>query len=333
MFTLLQKVLTGLGRLRAMLLPDSRRRRRFWLYLRRAAAVWLDREPSTIWLQCDYPLLYDDAPLSITGPVLFKGWALATRGVARVTVSSEGHFVGRAFYGIARPDVAVMCANLRQSLCCGFQFHLDPRALSAGLQKLTFTAHSHDGKALGHSFFVDVNGSYRDWEPITCSRAPHPVIETELVRRILIVKLDHLGDTLLSFPAIERLRELFPKAEITALVGSWAHSLVEDHPCIDRVLTYNFFDSSSSKGHKELNDDEGQQLRDWLTPMAFDLAVDFRREPETRDFLLWSGARYSAGFANEREAEWLTVALPFAINVKHQRPRCHIRRSCCCSWR
>jgi ADP-heptose:LPS heptosyltransferase len=144
------------------------------------------------------------------------------------------------------------------------------------------------------------------------------------VRRILLVKLDHLGDVLLGFPAIERLHELFPDAKITALVGSWARSLVESHSCIDRVLTYDFFEANSSKVHKRLTEEEQQRIRDWLTPLDFDLAIDFRREPETRKFLLWSGALHTAGFANGPESEWLTVALPYELNVKQQRPRRHI---------
>src|SRR6516162_10341690 len=191
------------------LLPDRRRRRRFWLYLRKAIAIWLDREPSTIWLRCDYPSIYEDEILFLTGLTVFKGWALATRGIDSVCLYCDGCFVGEAACGIPRPDVAVLSTHIRQSLNCGFQFVLDPRKLPAGLHKLSLTARSRDGKVLSHSCTIDNHPSLAQ-EPIAVSGTPYHLLDSGEVRRILLVMLDHLGDVLLGFPAIQRLRELFP---------------------------------------------------------------------------------------------------------------------------
>src|SRR5207245_1539219 len=84
---------------------------------------------------------------------------------------------------------------------------------------------------------------------------------------------------LLTFPAVERLRQLFPEAKITALVGSWAEPLARGHACIDEVLTYNFFDSSSALPHQLLQEDEKQRIEDWLSRYGFDLTIDFGRCP------------------------------------------------------
>ena len=56
---------------------------------------------------------------------------------------------------------------------------------------------------------------------------------------ILLVKLDHFGDILLSLPVLMNLREAYPAAHITVLAGSWVRSLLETHPEIDQVIDYN----------------------------------------------------------------------------------------------
>ncbi len=67
--------------------------------------------------------------------------------------------------------------------------------------------------------------------------------------KILVVKLDHLGDVITATPVFRPLREAFPDAVIDVLVGSWAQDLVAGNPFLDRVLTYDsrLFDRSGRK--------------------------------------------------------------------------------------
>jgi heptosyltransferase-2/heptosyltransferase-3 len=58
--------------------------------------------------------------------------------------------------------------------------------------------------------------------------------------RFLIIRPDHLGDALLTTPAIQALRRSAPRAEIHALVGDWAASVMAPFPDIDLVLTLPF---------------------------------------------------------------------------------------------
>jgi ADP-heptose:LPS heptosyltransferase len=53
---------------------------------------------------------------------------------------------------------------------------------------------------------------------------------------ILVVRLDHIGDVVLSSPLLRELRRLYPEAHITILVGSVARPLVEYCPHVDEVL-------------------------------------------------------------------------------------------------
>src|SRR5579864_361616 len=147
-------MLKNLWNLGAQLFPDRPRRKRSWSYLKKAAAIWLARDKSTIWLYCDIPNVYSLDPIEVTGPLAFRGWALSMRGVSTVSFHCDGRFLGEAARGISRPDVAVLAAHLKQSARCGFFYLLDSRALSAGLHELTIKAESYDGSCVTHTCMV-----------------------------------------------------------------------------------------------------------------------------------------------------------------------------------
>jgi ADP-heptose:LPS heptosyltransferase len=161
-------------------------------------------------------------------------------------------------------------------------------------------------------------------EPLLLTHSPCPILDPEAIAKILVVKLDHVGDVLLTVPAIRRLRDLFPEAEITALVGSWAKALLEREPCVDHVLTYDLYHASSSRPPRVLTPPERRVVWELLSPHGFDLAIDFRREVNTREFVRLSGARYTAGFAHELECPWLTVAVPWDPYAPRRQPRRHV---------
>ncbi|MCY3739420.1 MAG: lipopolysaccharide heptosyltransferase II [Candidatus Poribacteria bacterium] len=58
-------------------------------------------------------------------------------------------------------------------------------------------------------------------------------------KRILVVKLDHLGDVLLATPVFSNLSQAYPDAELHALVGVWSRVVLEKHPDVNKVLEYN----------------------------------------------------------------------------------------------
>ena len=570
-----QHVGQPLSNLGARLIPDQPRRKRSWLYFRKALALWLGRDKSTVWLYCDLPNIYEAKPLEVSGPVVFKGWALSARGIASVSFYCDGIFLGEASRGIARPDVAVLATHLKQSTRSGFHYVLDSSGLSAGLHLLSIKAQSIDGSTASSTCTIrviyspddyafwrskraaspgtlawmkrhagklldqpclslvmaipnetqpapalatirslqeqayhhwqlciacdkpaferfgeplvrmaekdrrvdihvepfagpgaaphypidgdcgeflglvdagdllepdalfevvyhlnrdpDVDFFYTDedmlvapvvrdrpilkpdWSPELSQRmhsvgrlwlarrelllqtgglspdldavkecelllkltraarkvchlrsvlysrsrpcqassgpgqpvermhysaekkdmpvltaAPFPLLDLEQIRNILMVMLDHLGDVVLTFPAIRRLRSMFPHAHISALVGSWSESLARMNGCINDVLTYDFFAIDSSDPHRLLDLEEKRRIEAWLSSRGFDLAIDFRREPETRDFLRLSRARYTAGFSRGKNAEWLTVAVPYEANMQRLRPRRHV---------
>ena len=58
-------------------------------------------------------------------------------------------------------------------------------------------------------------------------------------KRILVVKLDHIGDVLLATPVFSNLRKAYPNSELHVLTGSWSRVILENHPDINQVLEYN----------------------------------------------------------------------------------------------
>lgn len=58
-------------------------------------------------------------------------------------------------------------------------------------------------------------------------------------RRILVIKLDHLGDVLLATPALRHLHVSHPSAPVDIVVASASRPLLEGSPLVDRVYTYD----------------------------------------------------------------------------------------------
>ncbi|HMC89484.1 MAG TPA: hypothetical protein VKI17_08040, partial [Gemmataceae bacterium] len=94
-----------LWQLAAAVIPDQPRRKRSWLHLRKAIALWLGRDKTTVWLTCDQPNLHGNESLQVAGPTIFRGWALSMRGIASVSFTCDGMLLGEACRGVPRPDV------------------------------------------------------------------------------------------------------------------------------------------------------------------------------------------------------------------------------------
>jgi len=59
------------------------------------------------------------------------------------------------------------------------------------------------------------------------------------VKRVLVIKLRHLGDVLLTTPLFSVLKRALPSAEIDAYIYEEGRPLLEDHPAISNVLSYD----------------------------------------------------------------------------------------------
>jgi heptosyltransferase II len=117
--------------------------------------------------------------------------------------------------------------------------------------------------------------------------------------RVLVLKLDHIGDFVLALPALQTLRRALPDAEIMLVCGTWNLALAERSGVADRVVAFDAV-APIRGGQGEREEQEAADAafallaREWG---RFDLAIDLRHEPDTRRLLSLVDARVRAGFA------------------------------------
>ena len=142
------------------------------------------------------------------------------------------------------------------------------------------------------------------------------------IRRILAVKVDHIGDFVTALPAIRRLKSRFPDAAIHVLASPAAASLAALEPAVAEVIPFAFFHARSALGRIEIDTEGLDKLRTRLHPYRFDLAIDLRKHLDTRELLRCAGAPLLAGFDHMGQFPWLDIALEWegdrALHPKRQ---------------
>nr|WP_294520678.1 glycosyltransferase family 9 protein [uncultured Rhodopila sp.] len=163
-----------------------------------------------------------------------------------------------------------------------------------------------------------------DDEPVQWVACGTPLFHRHEVERILVVKLDHIGDFVTALPPIRRLRAMFPQARLTVLAGPASQAFIALEPSIDEFIPFAFFHARSQLGERELVPEDYQELAEQLRPYHFDLAVDLRKQPSTRDVLKYTGARFLAGFDHLGQYPFLDIAVNWDGDRSLQRKRSHV---------
>ena len=162
-----------------------------------------------------------------------------------------------------------------------------------------------------------------DGEPNQVLVAGGQVLQRDEIRKILVVKLDHIGDCIIAFPALRRLQQCFPNARITVLTSRASLSVWALEPSVAETIEFDFFHARSALGELDLSEKDWQKLSQRLLPEQFDLAVDLRKHPETRTVLQHTGARYLAGFDHRNLFAWLDIAIDWSGDQAFARKRQH----------
>ena len=132
-------------------------------------------------------------------------------------------------------------------------------------------------------------------------------------KRILVLRLERIGDLLMTLPALADLRALAPGAEIDLVVGSWNADLARAIDPVSRVMSLD-----ASWLAREV---EGRGVfslvaaaRQWRG-CHYDLAINF--EPDIRGNLMLasSGAQWTAGYRSGGGGPLLDVAVDFDTNA------------------
>jgi len=112
------------------------------------------------------------------------------------------------------------------------------------------------------------------------------------IKRIAVIKLDHIGDVILSIPAIINLGENFPDAHITIVVNPVSEQIARLIPHVDEVICYNarFFDRTGKA--KAFDFVKGLHFAKNMKSRNFDLIVDLRGSFASLLFALIAKSKY-----------------------------------------
>ncbi|MEK7309112.1 MAG: putative lipopolysaccharide heptosyltransferase III [Nitrospirota bacterium] len=109
------------------------------------------------------------------------------------------------------------------------------------------------------------------------------------IKKILVIKFRHIGDVLLTVPAIRALKETFPGVSISALVNSGTEEVLTGNTVVDEVIVFDRALKSLpavSRYVKEIKFIRGIRLR------RFDMTVDLTGGDRAAVVSFISGARY-----------------------------------------
>jgi ADP-heptose:LPS heptosyltransferase len=142
-------------------------------------------------------------------------------------------------------------------------------------------------------------------------------------KRILLLRLERIGDLLMVLPAIRDVRELAPLSDIDLIVGSWNASLANAVPFVTRVdtLDASWLAREGDGGSVQSGPTPAgpgpaalggllRAARGWR-PRRYDLAINF--EPDIRSNLIMaaSGAGWTAGWSSGGGGPLLDAALDY----------------------
>lgn len=109
------------------------------------------------------------------------------------------------------------------------------------------------------------------------------------IERILVIKLRHIGDVLLTVPTLRAVRENYPKAYIAVMVSAGTEAMLTENRLIDEVIVFDRSvnrESFFSRVRKELVFVAG------LRKKKFDLVIDLTTGDRSAILSVLSGARY-----------------------------------------
>ncbi len=152
------------------------------------------------------------------------------------------------------------------------------------------------------------------------------------VEKILVLKLDHLGDFAMMVPNFLELRSMFPAAEVTLVCGSWNIEMAQSLDIFERVVSCDYYKEDEKFGGRTDQEKsvQAQKLGAMFADEEFDLAIDFRVPIDSRRLLGLINARVRAGVGSASEFPFLDIALP-SLEALLQDTR-HVREAAELSW-
>ena len=137
-------------------------------------------------------------------------------------------------------------------------------------------------------------------------------------RKLLVIKLDHIGDFLMGLPALEKLRRAFANDHITLLCGPWNEGFARSSGFFDEIRTYRFFPEDAAEW-------DGRPVENFarfyeVAAGRFDIAVDLRVDEDTRFLLNHVEAELKCGIGTRLRHPFLNILLPAQFERREVEP-------------
>jgi heptosyltransferase-3 len=131
------------------------------------------------------------------------------------------------------------------------------------------------------------------------------------VRRVLVIRLRSIGDTVLTTPSLFALRRFLPEAQIDILLEDWVAPVLDGSGLIDRVITIP----------RESNAARARTARD-LRATHYDVVYNLHGGTTATLLTRATGAKHRVGFEHYQYARLHNHAAPSSLDI-WQRPKLH----------
>src|SRR4030043_1086472 len=118
------------------------------------------------------------------------------------------------------------------------------------------------------------------------------------VKKILVIKLRHIGDVMLTIPVFRALRENFPDSHIAALVNSGTEDVLSGNPLINEIFIFN---RNIRKMNPAMRYIKELFFLKQIRMKGFDMTVDFTSGDRAAIVSLLSGAQYRIAYSPKKE--------------------------------
>ena len=129
------------------------------------------------------------------------------------------------------------------------------------------------------------------------------------VRKILFIRIDRIGDLVLSTPALKAIKKAYQHAKLVVLSSPSNCSLLFNNPYIDQIIVYDR--RNKLKDRIKIV----RQLREYNFDLAIDPYADY--ELETALIALLSGAKKRIGYASYGREVFFNIQAPKIKDNQH----------------
>ncbi len=157
-------------------------------------------------------------------------------------------------------------------------------------------------------------------------RKSKKVIASDAVNNILLIRIDQIGDIVMTRPAIRALRKKFPDAKIDLLISRVSKPLFDDEPALNEIIPFenNWFvkDVSWSACLKE-----ALSLIQILRMRNYDVAVDFRGDLRSLFLIYFVGIKNRLGYGRTGGEFLITHPVDYPKKLHQVKTNIHLLKS------